>query len=198
MNKENRFPEHIISQISEGDWSAFAQFYNTYYSLVFRSAYYYLKDKEGCREVVADVFLSVWQSRQKLKEVKNMPNYLYIATQHESNRYLKRISHHHISFDEIPIELEDNNSTSPENLIITQDMEKLLSQVVSSLPDKCRQVFLFVRQEGLSYQEIAEILSVKESTVRVQLKIAIEKITDNLKSHYPELFTFFLFFFSDL
>jgi len=195
MNEKIQFPEHLIFQISEGDWNAFAQFYNVYYSMVFRTAYYYLKNKEACREVVADVFLSVWQSRKRLTEVKNMQNYLYIATCNESNRYLNNLSHRqYVSFDEIPIELEDKSEASAEELLITHDMEQLLSQVISELPNKCRQIFLLIRQERLSYKEVSEILSIKESTVRVQLKIAIEKITSSLKLHYPELFFFILLF----
>ena len=194
MNKEILFPEYLIFQISEGDWNAFARFYKAYYSLVFRAAYYYLKDKESCYEVVTDVFLSVWRSRKKLNEVRNMQNYLYISTHNESNRYLNSKSHRHVSYDEIPIELEDKNEFSPENVLITQDMEKRLSQVISDLPTKCRQIFLLIRQEGLSYKEVAEALSIKESTVRVQLKIAIEKIASSLKLHYPELFLVTLLF----
>lgn len=52
--------------------------------------------------------------------------------------------------------------------------------------------FLLARQEGLKPKEIAERLSINESTVRVQMKIAIDKIVTSLKPHFPDI-TFALF-----
>jgi len=43
------------------------------------------------------------------------------------------------------------------------------------------------RQEGLKSKEIAEILSINESTVRVQLKIALEKIITTIRPHFPNI-----------
>ncbi len=45
-----------------------------------------------------------------------------------------------------------------------------------SFPKKCRLIFLMIREEGLSTKGVAKILSIQESTVRVQMKIAVEKL----------------------
>ena len=66
-------------------------------------------------------------------------------------------------------------------------MEKILNRVIDELPEKCRLIFLLARQEGLKPKEIAERLSIKESTVRVQMKIAVDKIVTNLKPYFPDI-----------
>ena len=64
---------------------------------------------------------------------------------------------------------------------------EMLDKAIDELPEKCRLVFLMSREEGLKTKEIAEILSVQESTVRVQMKIAIEKLVARLKPSFPNI-----------
>lgn len=177
-----------MHSVSENDRNAFNMLYQVYYEQVFRFSYYFLKDKNACREVVSEVFFSIWQSRKKLEEITNLEAYFYIVTKNESNRYLIRNSGHHtVSLDEIPIQLEDEGSISPEDKLVNQEIEQLLTKVISELPEKCRVIFLMVRQEGLKPKEIADILSLSESTVRVQMKIAIDKIVERVRPHFPDL-----------
>lgn len=162
--------------------------YQVYYDEVFRFAYYFLKNKEACREVVSDVFFSVWQSRKRLKDITNLEAYFYIVTRNESMRYLsKSRSYDMLSLDDIPIQLEDHGSSSPEEKLVDSEIETLLTQVINELPEKCRLIFLMARQEGLKPKEIGEILSISESTVRVQMKIAVEKIIEKIRPHFPDL-----------
>ena len=73
------------------------------------------------------------------------------------------------------------------NRHVIEEMEKILNRVIDELPEKCRLIFLLARQDGLKPKEIAERLSINESTVRVQMKIAIDKIVTNLKPHFPDI-----------
>lgn len=66
-------------------------------------------------------------------------------------------------------------------------MEELVRRMVNDLPERCRTVFLLSRQEGLSSREIAEALSLSESTVRVQIKLAVDRIVAGIRKHYPDL-----------
>lgn len=188
MNTTTLDIENLLTIVSADDRKAFDLFYNLYYEQVFRVSYYFLKDKEACREVVTDVFFAVWQSRRKLKDITNIEAYLYVVTRNEAIRYLSSNSNFtHVSLDDLSMQLEERRDESPEDRIVTQEMESLLTLVVNELPEKCRLIFLMSREEGLKPKEIAKILSVTESTVRVQMKIAIDKITKGLKPYYPDM-----------
>lgn len=178
----------LLTLVSEDREGSFDRFFNLYYDLVYRFAFYYLKDKRACREVVGDVFFSVWQSRKRVKNILNIETYLYVVTRNEANRYLnKKKKYSHISLEEIPVRLEKGKQEAPEDELFSKEIEILLSKAVTELPEKCCAIFLMVREEGLKPKEIAEILSIKESTVRVQMKIAIEKITDYLRPYFPDI-----------
>ena len=154
----------------------------------FRFAYYCLGEKEACREVVTDVFFSVWQSRKRLKDIDNIDTYLYISVRNESFRYQARNKDlNRASLNELLPLMEEEDEGSPEEHLELKEMREMLDKAIDELPEKCRLVFLMSREEGLKTKEIAEILSVQESTVRVQMKIAIEKLVARLKPSFPNI-----------
>ena len=173
--------ENLLVSISENDDYAFRVFYDLYYRSVFRFAYYFLRNREACGEVVSNVFVAVWKSRVALRRIENIDAYLYVVARNEANRYLKesRTRRRCLSFEEIPISLLDR--------LIEAEVEELVRRLINDLPERCRTVFLLNRQEGLSSREIAEALSLSESTVRVQIKIAVDRIVAGIRTHYPDL-----------
>lgn len=177
-----------LEAVAAGSRHAFNSFYRSYYDLVFRFSYYFLQDKEACREVVPEVFYSVWQSRSRLKEVANIEAYLYVAVRREAGRYrANRGTAAPVLLEDVSFVAEGGAAESPEEQWITKEMEELLARAVEELPEKCRLIFLLAREEGKKPKEIAELLSLSESTVRVQMKIAVEKIVTRLKPHFPHL-----------
>lgn len=154
----------------------------------FRFAYYCLGEKEACREVVTDVFFSVWQSRKRLKDIDNIDTYLYISVRNESFRFQARNKDlNRVSLNELLPLMEEEDEGSPEEHLELKEMREMLDKAIDELPEKCRLVFLMSREERLKTKEIAEILSVQESTVRVQMKIAIEKLVARLKPSFPNI-----------
>lgn len=134
--------KNLLTLLSEDNRVAFNLFYDLYYDQVFRFAYYFLKDTEACREVVADAFFSVWQSRLKLKEIGNIETYLFIVVRNESTRYLTRVSRDRfVSLEEAKLQLEVKGGISPEDELLTAEIDNLLNQVINSLPEKCRMIF---------------------------------------------------------
>jgi RNA polymerase sigma-70 factor (ECF subfamily) len=184
----------LLQLVSIDSRRAFDMFYNIYYKQVFRFVYYQLKDTGACREVVSNVFFSVWRSRTSLTKIKSIDAYLYTTARNEVQRYMaKNNDYRNISIDEIPIQVEVREDDTPEKKLINKEIETFVSQIISQLPEKCRVIFLMNRHEGLKNAEIAERLSISESTVRVQMKIAIEKITAQVKQHFPNLSFIVLF-----
>jgi len=179
--------------ISRNDRNEFDHLYHLYYEQVFRFAFYFVKDKDACREVVTNVFLALWKSRGNLADVVNIETYLYVMTKNEATRFLKNNrDHKYVPLDEIPVQFESSGVHSPDNELLTGEIETLLGKVIAELPERCRVVFLMIRQEGLSVIDVAKILSINESTVRVQLKIAVDKIIEKLKPYFRNLLIFLL------
>nr|WP_229095368.1 MULTISPECIES: RNA polymerase sigma-70 factor [Alistipes] len=184
----------MLVSVSENDDYAFRVFYDLYYRSVFRFTYYFLRNKEACGEVVSNVFVAVWKSRVSLRRISNIDAYLYVVARNESNRYLRECQAQRrcLSLEDIPISVLDLNSPphdgeAPDSRLLESEVEELVRRLINDLPERCRTVFLLNRQEGLSSREIARALSLSESTVRVQIKIAVDRIVTGIRKHYPDL-----------
>lgn len=193
MEKKKKLEDLLVS-VSENDDYAFRVFYDLYYRSVFRFTYYFLRNKEACGEVVSNVFVAVWKSRVSLRRISNIDAYLYVVARNESNRYLRECQAQRrcLSLEDIPISMLDLNSPphdgeAPDSRLLESEVEELVRRLINDLPERCRTVFLLNRQEGLSSREIARALSLSESTVRVQLKIAVDRIVTGIRKHYPDL-----------
>lgn len=184
---------NLLSSVSSDGRGAFERFYNLYYDQVFRFAYYCLGEKEACKVVVSDVFFSIWKSKARLKEIDNIDTYLYITVRNEALRHISRSnSVNKIQMDQL-YSFEPEEEATPEGMLESQEMRELFNLAIDELPEKCRLIFLMIREEGLSTKEVAKILSIQESTVRVQMKIAVEKLIKRLKSDFPDIsFVFIL------
>lgn len=187
--------EALLLSVSENDERAFRAFYDLYYPRIFRFTYYFLRNREACGEVVSNVFVSIWTSRVTLGRVVDLDAYLYVVARNESNRFLRacRARRRCLSLEEIPVALIDRDSPplrageSPDDPLLEAEIEELVRRLVNELPDRCRTVFLLSRQEGLTSREIARALSLSESTVRVQLKNAVDRIVAGIRVRYPDL-----------
>lgn len=76
-----------------------------------------------------------------------------------------------------------------EGIFEKDDVEQLLSKVIDSLPERCREIFLKSKIEGKKQKEIAEEMNISINTVETQMGIAYKKLRNELKDYFP-LFIF--------
>ena len=76
-----------------------------------------------------------------------------------------------------------------QNYIFTseEDIEKVIANAIDKLPERCREIFLKSRIEGMKYREIADELDISMNTVENQMSIALRKLRIELKDYLPLL-----------
>jgi RNA polymerase sigma-70 factor (family 1) len=154
------------------------------YKLLFTALYPYLypfaralvKAKEPAEEVVSDVFIKVWEKRKELEKIENLKVYLYVTTRHIALNYLEKAKHTATN----PLDYFHTEFTSvyfnPEQLLITADMLALIQKAIDQLPPKCKIIFKLIKEDGLKYREVADILGLSVKTIENQLAIALSKL----------------------
>jgi RNA polymerase sigma-70 factor (family 1) len=158
------------------DQAAYKELYTSLYNYLFHFARTLVKAKEPAEEIVSDVFIKVWEKRKGLGRIENLKVYLYVSTRNITYNYLetqKRTATYPIAKfpDSLPSVYFD-----PEQLLITADMLALIQQAIDRLPPKCGIIFKLIKEDGLKYREVAEILDLSVKTVENQLAIALQKI----------------------
>lgn len=157
--------------------TAFRDFYKMTYDRLFRIAYYYVKQEEWSQEIVLDVFMRLWEQRNTLPEIKSIEDYCFILVKNSSLNYLEKESRRNTQPTESLPEPEEQ-SDSPEETLISEELFALYVKALDRLPERCREVFIRIREEKQSYAKVAEDLGISIKTVDAQL----QKATSRLKS----------------
>jgi len=135
-----------------------------------------VKSNEAAEEIVSDVFIKLWQVRNKLPDIDNLKVYLYTIAKNFCLNYITRhFKNPVIRLDEMEIE-PVVHAGNPEDACISADTVSKIQACIRSLPPQCRIIFQLVKEDGMSYKETAEILNVSVLTVRNQVFIATRKM----------------------
>jgi RNA polymerase sigma-70 factor (family 1) len=169
--------DDLVGRIaSEDDAVAYKQLFQLYHPRLFHFAYSITHSKETAEEIVSDVFLKIWIKRKSLIKIQNKQLYLYICTKnHAINRLIKDKKNKVFSLDECLVEIH-SIYFDPEQLMITAEMVRKVHQAINQLPPKCQMIFKLVKEDGLKYKEVAELLSISPKTVENQMTIALRKM----------------------
>ena len=183
-NEEQRT---LLLKVAAGDQAAFKALYLLFNLRLLHFASAMVKERESGEEIVEDVFIKLWRSRESLPLVKNIRVYLYSAIKNTALNYISKKAKESIvqPFDHIDIDVREYQD--PEKIMITAEMFNRLQKAVECLAPRCKMIFKLIRQDGLKYKEVAEILNVSVNTVDAQMAIAVKKIAAALRHEIDPL-----------
>ena len=169
-----------------------------YYRPLCLYAMHYLHDMNLVEDTVQDCFAKLWEkincehitnrersiSHEKLltskKSVSNIKSYLYMMVRNHCLDLLKKDNL--VDYHTIPSDLTD--TLSDEEVEERSLIEARLWTAIDSLPEKCRQVFLLSKRDGLKYKEIADLLNISKKTVENQISKALKTLKEGVTKIY--------------
>lgn len=154
------------------DAHAFEFIFNTFYDKLYRVAYYYMSSDENAEDAVAEVFYKLWNNRKKLNKIENLENYLFFMIRNQCLSTLRAGKKINYTDKEYNFS-QQITVTNPENSLISQEFIQYLNDHIRSLPPRCRVIFIMVKEDGLKYKEVADILNISVKTVENQMTKAI-------------------------
>lgn len=167
--------------IVEDNYRAFTVLFNRYWFRLYKTAQKYIKNDTACEEVVHDLFLNLWNRRQFLV-INNFEHYLKASTRYQVYNYQKKLKTEHIVYRQNIDEYEARHAlNNGQEKIHSAELESLLEEQLSVLPERCREIFLLSRKDHLSNNEIAERLSISKRSVENQITIALKHLRFNFK-----------------
>ncbi|MDX1699093.1 MAG: RNA polymerase sigma-70 factor, partial [Melioribacteraceae bacterium] len=141
-----------------------------------------LKSTDFAEEVVQDVFLKVWNTRNDLDVNLNFKSFIYTIAKNLSLNILKRAANDLNLRDQL-LYTQETFSTSTKDNLLNKEYENVKRNAINSLSSGRRRIFLMSREEGLSYEEIAKNLGISVNTVKTQMKTALKNIRKHLSKH---------------
>jgi RNA polymerase sigma-70 factor (ECF subfamily) len=167
----------LIDRLKSGDESALTDIYKEYWQQLFLSAYNVLKDKQACEDVIQELFIKLWNSRDNIEIAVSLKAYLYASIRYEVYRQIRAGVVTSDVFDALANRLQ--SPATHENL----EYKELVSQVnsvVETLPEKCREVYKLSREEYLTHKQIASRLNISTKTVENHLTKALKHLRTSL------------------
>jgi RNA polymerase sigma-70 factor (ECF subfamily) len=155
-----------------------------------RFAKEYVLREEDAENIVQDIFVLLWEKRDVLDIKVSLAPYLFTLVKNKCLDFLR----HKTTEEEFVKEYEARQMALEQlNCAFSsdEDVEKILTAAINSLPERCREIFVKSRVEGKKYREIADELNISVNTVETQMSVALKKMRIILKDYLP-LLLFFL------
>lgn len=160
--------------LSYGDHGAFGFLYAKYRTPLMRFTLRYVRSETVAHDIVQDVFLSVWKSRERFSTIKLFHSYIYCAARNIAVDYLRGMTMRQRYVANMPAAAL--SEWMVEEQYSAQETARIVrAQVLKMPPQRCR-VFALSRIEGMNRKEIARDLHLSPKTVANHLHLALQEI----------------------
>jgi len=179
--------KELIRELRSGSAAAFEEIYHRYWKILLAIAFNRLADRQASEEAVQDVFLSLW-ARRKEVSIGSLQAYLATAVKFTVFRQLLNEKRRKDLL---------NRNYHPQKLLFEETrvygkfLEEYIQGIVETLPEKCRLVFKYSREEGMTIPEIAKEMNISVKTAEAHLTKALKILRGSLKKSGLFIWIFF-------
>lgn len=159
--------KELVEKIKQSCSKSFQLIFMKYYEVLYRFIWLHTYDSEIARDILQDVFIRVWDNRQRLDKNKSFKAYLY---QISNNLVIDMVRKNKTKEKMIKTNQSLNYYESEEQYYTNIDIQNAMNK----LPEKLRTVVILSRFEGLNYMEIAEICNVSFQTISYRFNQALK------------------------
>jgi len=150
----------------------------------------YVLADEDAENIVQDVFLVLWEKKDELEITYTLTTYLFTLVKNKCLSFLR----HKLIEEEYNLQMKEELSFklyALESLDYSYqsetELQEAIKRALDALPERCREVFIKSRIEGLKYKEISEELGISVNTVENHIVTALKKLRVELKNYLPLL-----------
>ncbi|QNK63471.1 RNA polymerase sigma-70 factor [Pedobacter sp. PAMC26386] len=173
MNYKQRSDYELVALLKQQDHCSFTEIYRRYWAVLFRHARRMLADEAEASDIIQDIFTLIWTKSADIEISTSLSSYLYSSVRYKVFTRINRSKLKNAHLDSLE-EFISGGVYSTDEWMQEKELTASIESEVSRLPAKMREIFELSRKEYLSYQEIAEKLSITDHTVRKQISNALK------------------------
>ncbi len=161
-----------LSALSAGKACAFCWLFDTYRTKLYNYVFKLTESKETAEDTVHDIFLKIWQQKERLSQVTDFNAYLYTMVRNDTYNKFRRMAKKNLILSTIGRTATKEENTIEDNYT-AKEIRQNIRQLVEKLTPQQQLVFNMSREEGLKNEEIARQLNVSVLTVKKHLTNAL-------------------------
>lgn len=181
----------LLALASTGNEQAFATLFHTYKNKLYGYLYRITESNEITEDIIQEIFLKLWKDKSELIKITQFDGYLFKMAKNQTINAFKNAARQSLLLAEY-FENQDIEVNSTENMIQFDETQKLLKEIVESLPPQQKLIFKLSREQYLKHEEIAEMLNLSPSTVKNHIIQALSTIKHKLK-YQAAIYIFYVF-----
>ncbi|WP_443939377.1 RNA polymerase sigma factor [Pedobacter sp. MW01-1-1] len=172
----NKSDDALVILLLNDDSLALETLFNRYYSSLCKFTSIYLKDYNKAEELIADLFMKIWDRRKNL-QITSIKKYLFTAAKNLSLNEIQKVklSHSSLGDDEESLNYPDTY-LNPHDLMASRESYSKVIGLINRLPDRQKEVLLMSRIDSLEKHIIAELLGISVRTVETLLYQAVKNL----------------------
>lgn len=183
--------KELLKLASSGNEKAFTYLFHQHKNKLFGYLFRLTNSQEITEDIIQDIFLKLWKDKSDLINIVQFDAYLFRMAKNQAINSFKNIARQTLLYAEYfdTLSIEDY---STDNLLQFDETQKLLNQIIETLPPQQKLVFKLSREQHLKHDEIAQMLNLSPNTVKNHIIQAINTIKQKLK-YQAALSLFYLF-----
>ena len=175
MNIENHFD--TWHAFKKGDWEAYTSLYNDYFKLLNNYGYKFTKDINLIEDAIHDLFVRLWATRDNLGDPASVKNYLYKSLRNTILRKMQAEGKFTvIDTEAYPSGFDVSYFNEPLSSIEERELQATIKNIINTLPPRQQEIIYLRFYEDLSYDEIADIMSINVSSTYKLLYKALQNL----------------------
>jgi RNA polymerase sigma-70 factor, ECF subfamily len=179
----------FCAQLQQDNRSLFNQLFADYYVNLCRFAYTYVKDQDASEEIVQEMFISMWENKDKLNISTSIRAFLYTSIKNRALNYLRDEKTRKNHENEFALK-QSGEMTRIIDFCEREELQHLITDAINDLPQQCQIIFKMSRDQNLTYNEIAHQLNVSPKTIENQMSIALKKLRHKLSPYLTAIIAF--------
>lgn len=163
--------------LRDGDEVVFCELFHAYHARLCAFGAEYTKSREAARDIVQEVFVNVWEQRERVEIRGTVKSYLYGAVRNRAlNERRRKETRRAAATDVAREDAARLQRPSADEVLHVRELTDALRRAIAELPERRRLVFVLHRRHGCTYAEIARILGITPKTVENQIGRALKTL----------------------
>lgn len=176
--------KHLLQQVADGNDRAFRLLFYRYADLLGTYVFRLTGSRQITEEIVQDVFLKIWMSREVLALVENFHSYLYVVSRNQAlNALRSQLRQQRRQKEWERATAESRLPTLPEEPV--EYPAGLIDRAIRQLPPQQQKVWLLSRKDGFTHKQIALNMTLSPETVKKYMMYANQSIARFIRAHLP-------------
>lgn len=173
-----------------GNLKAWEQIFKLFYKDLYGYGIKLSARPELTKDCIHELFVVLWDRREYLDEVKSIKAYLLASLRRSLLKKIQKKRKHYVAWDG-EIDSPEGIQFSPEEVIIRDEIKankkSALYDAIDSLPDRQKEVIYLKYFNGMSYDEIEEILSINYQSIRNHIYRAVKRLRKIMEDQFSEV-----------